>query len=68
MGKKSEEGNRNSAHLQHPLHFAELSMALLQIAIALASVTALTKKKWLFVVAGIAATGGVVMASMAWLS
>ncbi len=68
LEKLSEQANEQSAHLQHPLHFAELSMALLQIAIALASVTALTKKKWLFAVAGVAATGGVVMATMAWLT
>jgi uncharacterized membrane protein YccC len=36
-------------------------MTLIQIAISLASITVLTRKKWLFLVAGIAAAGGVIM-------
>jgi succinate dehydrogenase/fumarate reductase flavoprotein subunit len=68
LEKKSEESNEKSAHLQHPLHYAELAMAFLQIAIALASVTALTKKKWLFGVAGVAAAAGVVLTALAWIS
>jgi hypothetical protein len=66
LDKASEQANERSSHLQHPLHLAELAMALLQIAIALASVTALTKKKWLFGVAGVAAAGGVALAAAAW--
>jgi len=68
LDKASEESNEKSAHLQHPLHLAELSMALLQIAIALASVTALTRKTWLFAVAGVAAAAGVVLSTMAWFA
>lgn len=33
-------------------------MTLIQIAISLASITALTRKRWLFIVAYIAAIGG----------
>ncbi len=68
LEKLSQEADTKSSHLQHPLHLVELAMALLQIAIALASVTALTKKKWLFVLAGVAAIGGIVLAAAGWLS
>lgn len=62
---KSTEANDKSAHLLHPLHRSEQAMALIQIAIALASITVLTRKKWLFAVAGASAAGGVVLAGMA---
>jgi hypothetical protein len=39
-------------------------MTLIQIAISLASITVLTRKKWLFSLAGVAAAGGLIM----WLS
>jgi len=68
LDKESEHADEESIHLQHPLHFSEISMALLQISIALASVTALTRKRWLFAVAGVAASGGVTLAVIAWSS
>lgn len=68
LEKLSHDADEKSAHLQHPLHMAELAMAFLQIAIALASVTALTKKKWLFGLAGISAAAGVVLVALAWLT
>ena len=67
LDHQSSAANEQSEHLLHPLHRAEQSMALLQIAIALASITALTRKKWLFGLAGVAATGGVILATLAWL-
>ena len=41
-------------------------MLLLQIAISLASVTALTKKRWLFILASLAAVGGIIFSFLAW--
>ena len=41
-------------------------MTLLQIAIALASITVLTKKRWLLAGAGIAALTGAVFGVIAW--
>lgn len=61
----STEANDKSAHLLQPLHRSEQAMALIQIAIALASITVLTRKKWLFAVAGTSAAVGVVLAGMA---
>ena len=42
-----------------PHHRQAQAMTLIQIAISVASVTALTQRRWLFVVAGIAAAGGI---------
>lgn len=58
---ESEQANRESEHLLHPHHKLAQAMTLIQIAISLASITVLTRKKWLFVVAAVAAAGGGVM-------
>ena len=44
-----------------PHHKLAQAMTLIQIAISLASITVLTRKKWLFGIAAVAALGGVVM-------
>jgi hypothetical protein len=49
----------------HPHHKLAQAMTLIQIAISLASITVLTKKKWLFAVAGVSAAGGLVMWGLA---
>ncbi|WP_241781514.1 DUF4337 domain-containing protein [Acidithiobacillus thiooxidans] len=59
MEQKSEAANRESAHLNRPHNDLEIAMIFLQIAISLASITALTRRKWLFAVAGISAAGGI---------
>lgn len=58
---ESEKANEQSEHAMHPHHKLAQSMTLIQIAISLASITVLTRKKWLFVVAGVAAVGGLAM-------
>lgn len=58
---ESEKANRESEQRLHPHHKLAQAMTLIQIAISLASITVLTRKKWLFLVAGVAAAGGVVM-------
>ena len=58
---ESEKANEESEHAMHPHHKLAQAMTLIQIAISLASITVLTKKKWLFAVAGVAAAGGLVM-------
>lgn len=65
---KSHEANEKSAHLLHPLHRAEQAMALIQIAIALASITVLTRKRWLFAVAGATAAGGLILAGLSFFA
>ncbi len=62
---KSREANEASAHKMHPHHRLEQAMTLIQIAISLASITVLTRKKWLFVLAGSAATGGIALCVLA---
>lgn len=64
---KSREANEASERTMHPHHQLEKAMTLIQIAISLASITVLTRKKWLFVLAGISATGGLVFCAMAFM-
>jgi len=59
--------NEKSDHAYHPHHFLAISMTLLQIAIALASITVLTQKRWLLYGAGLSAFGGAVLGIVAWL-
>jgi hypothetical protein len=58
---KSEEANKKSEELMIPHHKLAQAITLIQIAISLASITVLTRKKWLFALATVAATGGVVL-------
>ncbi len=59
--------NEMSAHALHPHHYLALSMTLLQIAIALASITVLTRKRWLLSAAGVSALGGAALGIVAWI-
>lgn len=61
LEKKSEEANHKSEHMMHPHHRLAQAMTLIQIAISLASITVLTRKRWLFAGAGVAAVGGVIL-------
>ncbi|VVC85608.1 DUF4337 domain-containing protein [Sideroxydans sp. CL21] len=62
---ESEKANEESEHAMHPHHKLAQSMTLIQIAISLASITVLTRKKWLFAVAGVSAAGGLIMWGLA---
>jgi hypothetical protein len=62
---ESEQANQKSEHAMHPHHKLAQAMTLIQIAISLASITVLTRRKWLFAVAGVAAAGGLVMWGLA---
>lgn len=57
----SEQANMQSERVMHPHHRLAQSMTLIQIAIALASITVLTRRKWLFSLAAIAAAGGIAL-------
>ena len=61
--KDNEESNR----LMASHHQESEAMMFLQIAIALASITALTRKKWLFALAGVAAIIGTILSIAAWV-
>lgn len=58
---ESEKANAESEHAMHPHHKLAQSMTLIQIAISLASITVLTRKRWLFAVAAVSAAGGLAM-------
>ena len=65
---ESHGANEKSERLLHPLHLTEQAMTLIQIAISLASITVLTRKKWLFVVAGASAAGGLTLWIMSYFA
>ena len=69
--KKHEEAyrgwNEESEKALHPHHFLAISMTLLQIAIALASITVLTQKRWLLAGAGLSGLLGAGLGIAAWL-
>ncbi len=69
--KKHEEAykewNEKSEKALHPHHWLAISMTLLQIAIALASITVLTQKRWLLAGAVTAALIGAVTGTLAYL-
>ncbi len=59
LEEATKRANEKSEQLMHPHHLLALAMTLTQIAISLASITALTRKRWLFSLAGLAAAGGI---------
>jgi len=65
--KEYKEWNEKSDHALHPHHYLAISMTLLQIAIALASITVLTQKRWLLVGAGLSAFAGAILGVLAYL-
>ena len=63
---ESKAANEKSEHALHPHHKLAMSMTLLQIAIALASITVLTQKRWLLGGAAFAALAGAGLGIIAW--
>lgn len=61
LENESKQANQKSDEAMIPHHHLAQSMTLIQIAISLASITVLTRKKWLFSVAIVAAVGGVAL-------
>jgi hypothetical protein len=55
---QAKKANEKSERLIHPHHRLAQALTLIQIAIALASITVLTQKKWLLALAAAAAVGG----------
>ena len=64
---ESKEFSERSEHALHPHERLAMSMTLMQIAIALASITVLTQKRWLLLGAGLAGFSGAVLAVIAYL-
>ena len=65
--EKSRLENELAEKSFHPHHALALAMTFIQIAIALASVTALTSRRWLLVPAGVGAVAGCALAVWAYL-
>ena len=61
LEEESKKANEKSEQLMHPHHLLALAMTLTQIAISLASITALTRKRWLFGIAGVSAAAGITL-------
>lgn len=68
LDREAGKAEAQSERLLAPHHRLAESMTFIQIAIALASITMLTRKRWLFSVAGIAATVGVALWGMAFIT
>jgi len=65
--RRSDEADVESQHSLRPHIKLAISMTALQIAIALASITVLTKKRWLLSAAGAFALLGIVLGGLAWI-
>ena len=63
----STAAGEKSDHALHPHENLAISMTLLQIAIALASITVLTRKRWLMGGAALAALAGAIFGVVAWI-
>lgn len=66
LDRRSEEADAESRHALAPHGKLALSVTALQIAIALASITALTGRRWLLWSAGLFALAGVLLGGFAW--
>ena len=67
LEKKSEAANQSSENAMHPHHRLAQAMTLIQIAISMASITVLTRTRWLFAFGGLAALGGLALWAAAWM-
>ena len=67
LEKKSATANLASEHALHPHHRLAQAITLIQIAISLASITVLTRTRWLFALGALAAAGGLGLWALAWL-
>ena len=65
--RESEQADRESQHALAPHNKLAIAMTFLQIGIALGSITALTRRRWLMWGAGLCGLIGTVTAILAWL-
>ena len=66
LDRQSAASNAESDEALRPHTKLALAVTAIQVAIALASITALTGRRWLLWVAGAAALAGAVLAGLAW--
>lgn len=67
LEKRYAAADQASEAAMHPHHQLAQAMTLIQIAISLASITALTRTRWLFAVGALAAAAGTGLWAWAWL-
>ena len=67
LDRRSEEANVESRQAFRPHIKLAIAMTFVQIGIALASITALTRRRWLFALAAAAAATGCILAAIAWV-
>ena len=68
LDDESARLNAESAKVMEPHHHMAMAMTLLQVGIALASIAALTRRRWLVWCSGLAAVMGIVMGAIGWLA
>jgi Domain of unknown function (DUF4337) len=68
LDEESKKANEQSEQFQHPHHRLAQGLTLIQIAISLASITVLTNRRWLFVLGGVAAVGGLAFAALSFFA
>lgn len=68
LERASRKANEESERLMHPHSKLAQAMTLIQIAISLASITALTRQRWLFAIAGVSAVAGFALWAAAFLA
>ena len=66
LDRRSVQADEESRRALRPHIKLSIAMTFVQIAIALASITALTRRRWLFGLAGLAAVAGCLLAVIAW--
>lgn len=66
--KASADANADSAQAIKPRHNLARAMTFIQIAISLASITVLTRARWLFLLAGLSSVTGMALWAWAWFS
>ena len=66
LDKTSKEWEEKSEHILHQHHRWAQAMTALQVAISLAAITLLTRKKWMQIASYVVAAIGLVLAASAW--
>jgi hypothetical protein len=65
---ETKKFNELSDHALHPHHRLAQATTMVQIAISIAAITVLTRKRWLFWASGLSAAIGVALWVLAWLA
>lgn len=68
LDDESANLNAESAKVMQPHHHMAMAMTLLQVGIALASIAALTRRRWLVWCSGAAAVVGIALGVVGWLA